>query len=64
MENYDVGKVMRMKREALGYTRKEVCELCNGMSEKTLARLEKGMERVRQESIQELLHLYLSPYLE
>ncbi len=58
MENYDVGKVMRMKREALGYTRKEVCELCNGMSEKTLARLEKGMERVRQESIQELLHLY------
>ena len=58
MENYDVGNVMKMKREALGYTRREVCELCNGMSEKTLARLEKGLERVRQESICELLELY------
>lgn len=58
MENYNIGNVMKMKREALGYTRKEVCELCNGMSEKTLARLEKGVERVRQESIQELLYLY------
>lgn len=57
MESYDRAKIMKMKREALGYTRKELCECCNWISEKTLTRLEKG-ETVRRESIEELLEFY------
>ncbi|MDE7212030.1 MAG: helix-turn-helix domain-containing protein [Lachnospiraceae bacterium] len=57
MESYDRAKFMSMKREALGYSRRELCERCNGMSEKTLTRLEKG-KSVRKESIKELLEFY------
>lgn len=57
MESYDRAKFMSMKREALGYSRRELCERCNGMSEKTLLRLEKG-KSVRRESIKELLEFY------
>ncbi len=58
MEIYDAGKIMRMKREALGYTRKQICERFPDISEKTLARLEKGTERVRWGNIQKLLEFY------
>ncbi len=57
MENYDRTQIMRMKREALGYTRKEICEHCNGIQEKTLIRVEQG-RTVRRESIWELLKFY------
>lgn len=57
MESYDRAKIMKMKREALGYTRKELCECCNWISEKTLTRLEQG-ETVRRKSIEELLEFY------
>lgn len=58
MENYNIRQIMQMKRDALGYTRKELADRCGYASEKTLARLEKGEGKVRRESIRELLNLY------
>lgn len=59
MENYNVGVIMRKKREALGYTRRKMCEVCHWeFTEKTLCRLESGRGSVRRESIGALLELY------
>ena len=59
MENYDIAQNLRMKREALGYSRKKVCELCNYVfSEKTLYRMETGLADMSRHTIKELLKLY------
>ena len=59
MENYDMGVILRKLREALGYTRNEVCDLCKEQfSEKTLYRIEKGYVKANDDVINQLSQLY------
>lgn len=62
MENYDMGVILRKSREALGYTRNEVCDLCKEQfSEKTLYRIEKGYVKANDDIINQLSQLYRRP---
>ena len=62
MENYDIGVILRKSREALGYSRNEVCCLCEEQfSEKTLYRLEKGYVKANDDIINRLSKLYNKP---
>ncbi len=62
MENYDIALILRKKRQALGYTQKQVCELCNyEFSKQTLHRIETEKTTINSQTIQSLLTLYHQP---
>lgn len=59
MENYAISVILQNCRKAFSYSRKEVCDLCNdSFSEKTLYRVESGMAKASNDTMERLCTLY------
>lgn len=63
MENYAISVILQRARESLHYSRNDVCRLCQEQfSEKTLYRVELGITKASNDTIEKLSSLYKRPF--